>query len=367
MSDHDERERQQLLRAILDNPRDNSYRLVYADWLDERSGGECTPRSQFIRCQVFDESNMSRWCSFCRCRNEDEGDDHAYWFYPSEWHDCDCPEDLKRSRHTLQQSLRLSDTVAGLPELAARNVALSDSARRSLVPILNGWCDEPIDMMHSIKTGYVLFDRATRPHDFEEWIYRLPFRWRWRGGFVSHVVMNETWASPARTEDYLGAKRQRIVTWLLYADAILACQPVQSVYLGCSLSSLIPHLHCRVVNNRNEGSGQIVLEIAIEVGSPQLALFMSQSAFAIPLAGRRLSVRMHIDEMQAANAGLGWTRPSHLWASVLFGGNLATPVSGMTTSEVRQLTPTIERMAQVKLWELLQATAPGVKFSVADS
>jgi uncharacterized protein (TIGR02996 family) len=38
-----------LLRAVLDNPADDSVRLVYADWLEESGQGE---RAEFIRVQV---------------------------------------------------------------------------------------------------------------------------------------------------------------------------------------------------------------------------------------------------------------------------------------------------------------------------
>src|SRR5579872_702669 len=38
-----------LLRAILENPADDSARLVYADWLDEHGQSE---RAEFIRVQI---------------------------------------------------------------------------------------------------------------------------------------------------------------------------------------------------------------------------------------------------------------------------------------------------------------------------
>src|SRR4051812_42610458 len=40
-----------LLRAIRDNPEDDSLRLVYADWLEEHGGPAGLERAEFIRVQ----------------------------------------------------------------------------------------------------------------------------------------------------------------------------------------------------------------------------------------------------------------------------------------------------------------------------
>jgi uncharacterized protein (TIGR02996 family) len=41
-----------LLRAIIDNPEEDTPRLAYADWLDERGGGANAARAEFIRIQI---------------------------------------------------------------------------------------------------------------------------------------------------------------------------------------------------------------------------------------------------------------------------------------------------------------------------
>src|SRR5262249_51568994 len=41
-----------LLRAVCDNPDEDTPRLVYADWLDEQGGESRTARAEFIRLQV---------------------------------------------------------------------------------------------------------------------------------------------------------------------------------------------------------------------------------------------------------------------------------------------------------------------------
>lgn len=45
-------DRDLLLRAILDEPADDTARLVYADWLDELGGARSAARAEFIRVQV---------------------------------------------------------------------------------------------------------------------------------------------------------------------------------------------------------------------------------------------------------------------------------------------------------------------------
>src|SRR5262245_37192027 len=41
-----------LLRAIIDNPDEDTPRLVYADWLDEQGGESNAARAEFIRIQI---------------------------------------------------------------------------------------------------------------------------------------------------------------------------------------------------------------------------------------------------------------------------------------------------------------------------
>lgn len=41
-----------LLKAVLENPEEDTPRLMYADWLDEAPGGRLTKRADFIRTQI---------------------------------------------------------------------------------------------------------------------------------------------------------------------------------------------------------------------------------------------------------------------------------------------------------------------------
>jgi uncharacterized protein (TIGR02996 family) len=50
-----------LLRAICDNPEDDTPRLVYADWLDEQGGESDIARAEFIRLQVAEAAKPVTW------------------------------------------------------------------------------------------------------------------------------------------------------------------------------------------------------------------------------------------------------------------------------------------------------------------
>ena len=51
-----------LMRAILDQPDDDTPRLVYADWLDEQGNAEQKARAEFIRSQV-QNGDHNRQCA----------------------------------------------------------------------------------------------------------------------------------------------------------------------------------------------------------------------------------------------------------------------------------------------------------------
>ena len=51
-----------LMRAILDQPDDDTPRLVYADWLDEQGNAEQKARAEFIRSQV-QNGDYTRQCA----------------------------------------------------------------------------------------------------------------------------------------------------------------------------------------------------------------------------------------------------------------------------------------------------------------
>src|SRR5262245_15899506 len=46
---HDEPD---FLRALLENPADDTLRMIYADWLDERADDESKDKAQFLRVTV---------------------------------------------------------------------------------------------------------------------------------------------------------------------------------------------------------------------------------------------------------------------------------------------------------------------------
>jgi uncharacterized protein (TIGR02996 family) len=55
-------ERAALLKAICDEPEDDTPRLVYADWLDEHAGSEADrARAEFIRLQVAEAAKPVTW------------------------------------------------------------------------------------------------------------------------------------------------------------------------------------------------------------------------------------------------------------------------------------------------------------------
>jgi uncharacterized protein (TIGR02996 family) len=60
-------ERAVLLKAICDEPEEDTPRLVYADWLDEHAGSEADrARAEFIRLQVAEEAARPRTWRECR-------------------------------------------------------------------------------------------------------------------------------------------------------------------------------------------------------------------------------------------------------------------------------------------------------------
>ena len=57
---HDERD---FLSKLLENPADDTVRLVYADWLDERADAESTTKAQFLRltARLNERKKVGKW------------------------------------------------------------------------------------------------------------------------------------------------------------------------------------------------------------------------------------------------------------------------------------------------------------------
>src|SRR6266545_7986573 len=57
---HDEAD---FLRKLLENPADDTVRLVYADWLDERGGEESQAKARFLRvtARLLEPKRSEKW------------------------------------------------------------------------------------------------------------------------------------------------------------------------------------------------------------------------------------------------------------------------------------------------------------------
>ncbi|MCE9564828.1 MAG: TIGR02996 domain-containing protein [Planctomycetes bacterium] len=81
-----------LLKAICDNPEEDTPRLVYADWLDEQGGDANVARAEFIRIQVAEEAKGEVHLNE-RPRTPREDELFRKWCMSPEW-------DVEISRYT---------------------------------------------------------------------------------------------------------------------------------------------------------------------------------------------------------------------------------------------------------------------------
>lgn len=170
-----ERARLGILEDVLDNPEDDTPRLVYADWCDEH--GE-PGRAEFIRAQVGvarHEAELARrhpdqdlctevcasWCPVCGdccCPDPESSMD-----WPA------CPLHAPTSRHNSDESLR-----AVAAELASRAVALFHTADSW------AWCD-----VAGMRFNHACVDKPEMRSRDHPWAV-------FRRGFVERVEMTLT-------------------------------------------------------------------------------------------------------------------------------------------------------------------------------